>query len=499
MKKFLGVVLCLGIMTTNTFALEGELGYFGGATPGTKIPTGIALAQDKFNFDDQYTLPYKEVIYLTGEPIVVTGTLDIRPGEVDLDSTSGDYKETYIIKAISADKQTEISRTLTLDTIYVKNDLTNQITKSSEVSNWTEVVVADGTAYNLDADQSTFSKSIIEDYTPGVKYYSGDVFYNAVYTSGGDDDNATTLTVDSRVYGYDQAFAKSETQKRNITVDTGDNQYYIEETPMTTMSKELAYSGNEPIAISFAGNFKELIKGEGAITYNMLVAGDEVHPRDRSGAIYVADTKPSLEQLTMPFLENMIGHPAKSDVEKMYAMGIFDMHPLGFSEQQVVTRGEYVKMLVKALRIPLPNLDDRRNKNNAAKENPFKDLDTSHDLYVYAKAAFDAGLVIGGDINADDPLTREQMIVFNVRAIGLLRLGLGVVNPQTPFIDDNQISDYAKTSIYAATKIGIIPSTNGYIFPQKFVTYQDCAAFLNDFIDYLRYDLQKDYNQYIMM
>ncbi|ONI44680.1 hypothetical protein AN641_06200 [Candidatus Epulonipiscioides gigas] len=495
MKKFLSVILCLGIMVTNTFALEGELGYFGGTTPGTKIPTGIALAQDKFELENNYTLPYKETIYLSGAPVVVSGTLELKPGEMDPDETTGDYKETYIVRAVSDDKQTEISRSLTLETIYVRNDITGQTTKSSQVSNWTETVVTGGKSYFLDEDLSSFSKSMIEDNTPGVKYYSGDVYYNAVYTSGAD---KLSMKVDSRIYGYDQAFAKSETQKRNITIDTGDNQYYIEETPTTTMSKELAYAGNEPHAISFAGNYKELIKGEGVLTYNMLVGGDLVHEDDLSGTVSVTDN-PSLEQLALPFLSQLNGHPAKADVEKMYSMGIFDMNPLGFSPNQVVTRGQYIKMLVKALRIPLPEITTKSKKNAPPIVSPFSDLDINHDLYIYAKAALDAGLVIGGNINADDPLTIEQMITFNVRAIGLLRLGMTVANTQTPFVDDNQISDYAKPSIYAATKIGILPSTNGYIFPQKLVTYQDCAALMNNFIDYLRYDLQKDYNQHMMM
>ncbi|OON92876.1 MAG: hypothetical protein ATN31_07735 [Candidatus Epulonipiscioides saccharophilum] len=492
MKKFLTAILCFGFIATNTLALEGELGYFGGTTPGTKIPDSIVLAQTRFEVDDNYVLPYKETVYLTGKPIVVEGTLEIQPGEIDPDSSSGGYSESYIIRAISEDEQTEISRTLTLDTIYAKNDITGQVTKSSNVGNWTEMIVAEGTTYTLDPERSNFSKSIIEDYTPGVKYYSGDIYYTACYTAGADAE--TIMEVDSRVYGYDQAFAKSEVQQRSIIIDDGENQYYIEETPSTTMTKELSYSGNQPIAISFAGNYKEVIQGQGSTVYNMLIAGDEVHPKDQKGSFSVKDS-PSIAQLSTPSIESLIGHPAKSDVAKLYAMGIFDKRPEAFSTNQVVTRGEYIKMLVKALKIPLPDFDDRRGDQI---KNPFEgEISADDSFYPYYLAAYEAGLIID-TVNANDFLTREQMIVFNIRALGLSRLGANAFNSQMAFIDDSLISDYAKSSIYAATKIGILPITNGYLFPQKYVTYQDCAALLNDFINYLRYDLQKDYNQYIM-
>ena len=45
-----------------------------------------------------------------------------------------------------------------------------------------------------------------------------------------------------------------------------------------------------------------------------------------------------------------------------------------------------------------------------------------------------------------------------MKAIGLQRLGLITTDGYTAFVDDNQISNWAKPSIYAAAKIGIITS-----------------------------------------
>ena len=91
------------------------------------------------------------------------------------------------------------------------------------------------------------------------------------------------------------------------------------------------------------------------------------------------------------------------------------------------------------------------------------------------------------------------MYVLNLKAIGLERLGLATGDAYTPFVDDNQISPWAKSSIYAASKIGLITPSNGYIFPTKPVTKAECAAFLDQLINYLRYDLQKDYSDLLFL
>ncbi|OON97698.1 MAG: hypothetical protein ATN32_05345, partial [Candidatus Epulonipiscium fishelsonii] len=366
--------------------------------------------------------------------------------------------------------------------------------KSSEITAWTETVVAEGNTYTIDEELSSFSKSILEDRAPGVTYYSGDVYYNAVYTDVTGGDNKVTMQVDARVYGYDQAFAASEVQRRNISIDTGTNQYYIEETPTYTTYRDMLYSSNEPQAISLAGNYKEIARGSGIIQYNVLLGNDELQPADAVGTVIVEDS-PRVEQLPIPSLSQLMGHPAKSDVERMYSMKVFDVNPRGFSANQPVTRGEYIEMLVKALQIPVPKADD---KKNPLPKGLFNDISEEHSLYPYAVAAYNAGLIQGGSVNPYEYLNREQMYVFNVRALGLERLGFGADSNYTPFLDDSKISPYAKNSIYAANKLGIIPADGGYLFPDKYVSYADCAAFLNSFFDYLRYDLQKDYNQYMM-
>ncbi|PHV70140.1 hypothetical protein CS063_11730 [Sporanaerobium hydrogeniformans] len=495
MKKIITVGLVLMLAFTPVSAAEGEMGYFGGVSSGKKMSTLTAQSQVKKNTVSKYTLPYKEVVYLSGKPEVVEGTITINPGKgVDKDKGIGDYTESYIVSAQNKDKTASVSRSVSFKTQYVYDAERRQTVKTSTISKWTENVLANGQSYQLKAADSTYSKSILEHYAPGVTYYRGDIDYTASYTAGED---TVTVTVEGPIYGYEQAFAKTETQKRTITIQKGEDGegYTVYETPTITAYKDITYGANEPDAISFAGNYKELIRSEGVLNYEL--DNPHLYEDERMGSLSV-QSAPIIDQLSVRDIPSMLGHPARTDVSKAYSLKLFTEEPDNFSPNQVVTREEYITMLVKALQMPLPEIEKKSSKK-VVEQSPFTDVDLEDSFYPYAKAAYDAGLIGGGRVNRGSYLTREAMYVLNIRAMGLERLGIGTAGNYTPFVDDNVISPWAKNAIYAASKIGLITVNNGYIFPTKKVTKAECATFLNQFLNYLRYDLQKDYNEKMLL
>lgn len=501
MRKIFALGISFILMTSSLYAAEGEMGYFGGISSGIKLPTSTSLAQTSTKKVSKYTLPYKENIYLSGKAETVEGTIEIKPGkEMDKEAGVGSYTESYVMKAQNASNTARVTRTITFDTQYTYDATLKQARKVSTVKKWSEIVTVDGKTYKLDSDKSSYTKSILEDYTPGVLYYRGDVQYDAVYTSG--TDTKVTMSVNGPIYGYDQAFAKSETQRRTITIDLGNGDgYAIEETPTYTVHRDMQYDANEPTAISMAGNYKEIIRNEGVLSYNILQGNPSLYDDEMSGMINV-DSTPTIEQLSIPTTLNLQGHPAETQIKKMYSMKIFNDNPTTFSPNQVVTKGEYIRMLVTALQIELP--EDTTSKKSSSKKDqtvasPFTDIKEGDVNYRYAVAAYNAGLISGGTFGANTYLTREMMYLYNIRAIGLERLGLATMDAYTPFVDDKEISSWAKRSLYAASKLGIITVSNGYIFPKKYVTKAECATFLDQFIDYLRYDLQKDYNDKMLI
>lgn len=496
MRKFAVFILTWIIATTPLLAYEGEMGYFGGTVPGQKLLTTTEAANTKRS-TSKITLPYKETIYLTGEPVVVTGTIQFKPNEIDKEKGSGNYTESYVIKAEDASGESKITRTISLETNYLYDPVARQTTKTTEMKKWTELAVVNGNTYQLDSKQSSFSKSMIEDYTPGATYYRGDVSYEAVYKDVTGGANNVTVTVNGPIYGYEHNFAKTETQKRSITIENGKQGYYIEEMPTYTVHKELQYGANEPDAISFAGNYKEIIRGEGSNTYNIIAGSPNLYDNESVGSYNVLDT-PKIEQLSAVNLSKFKGHPAESDIRKMYSLKIFTEDINSFSPDKVVTRGEYIKMLVNALGIEVPDTEEKKSNKKKDEEEVviFTDISKTSPYYPYAMAAYNAGLISGGIFSGSMPLTREAMIQLNVKAVGLERLGTGAT--QTSYIDDDKIAVWAKPAVYAAAQLGIAPDNNDYFLPKKQVTYSEAAAMMNQYLDYLRYELQKDYNDKMM-
>ena len=500
-KVILATILTLSF-TLQAFGLEGEMGYFGGISSGTKLPTTTEIAQKNSKKKTQrLTLPYQENIYLDGRAELVEGTMQIRPsGEVDPEKPVGQYNETYIIKAQNADGSNVLNRNITLSTQYVYNEANRQATKTSIVTKWSETILLNGQMYTLDSSQSHFNKSMLEDYTPGVMYYRGDINYRAVYSNEGDDpDSQTSVNVNGPIYGYDQTWAKTETQKLNLIVSNGGNQYHIEQNPSLTVSKALQYGVNEPGAISFAGNYKELTKNEGMALYHIRRGARNLYNEEKQGGLYMPDNT-SIEQLIAPQISRVQGHFAESDVKKLYSMGIYTGPTSSFNPNEVITRGDYIKTLVLAMKIPIEEVSKSKSKRSRkTDENPiFTDLDDTDPYYPYAIAAYNSGLIQGGQFTKNMPVTREQAYTLIIRMIGLERLGFhGMI--YTPFVDSNQISSWAKSSIQAGVSLGLVrPDENGYFLPKRKVTKAEAAAITNQMIDYLRYTLKIDYQEKIM-
>lgn len=497
-KKMMAIGLIFATLTPTAQALEGEMGYFGGISTGVKLPTITELSQDKKqNKTSSKTLPYKETLYLTGVPVVVEGTISVKPNIMDKTKPEGTYTESYVIKASDAEGKNKVTRNITLETTYIYEANRKQTTKTSTLKKWTENMIIGGKTYQLDQKLSHFSKSMLEEHTPGATYYRGDIQYDAVYKAVGGK-NLITMSVNGPIYGYDQAFAKSETQKRSITITSEAEQFYIEETPTVTVYKDIQYGSNEPTAISMAGNYKELIRGSGAHAYQVIQGSPSLYDNELTGSTSL-ESAPVIEQLSIPNLPQIKGHPAESDVKRMYSMKIFDDNGANFAPNQVVRKKEYIAMLVRALQIPLPEEDSKTSKKKEERPNPFWDIKTTDPYYPYAVAAYDAGLVGGGQFSPEASMTRELVYMYNISAIGLERLGIGTMGMYTPFMDDREISPWAKAPLYAAARLGIIEGANGYIFPKKKITKVEAATFMNQLINYLRYDLQKDYNAKMMM
>ena len=144
-----------------------------------------------------------------------------------------------------------------------------------------------------------------------------------------------------------------------------------------------------------------------------------------------------------------------------------------FYPQDNVTREEFVKMLVVMYGADI----------NESEECAFTDCDSSMWYYPYVTAAAREGIVYGvteTEFGIGQRITRAQMAVMCERVINSLGITLENNNEAEDFADYDLIPDYAKESVAAMQKAGIIHGKDGGVFdPLGYATRAEAAVIIN--------------------
>ncbi|MCL2702699.1 MAG: S-layer homology domain-containing protein [Defluviitaleaceae bacterium] len=505
MRKYivsLIVFICVfSALSVSVWASPGDMGFFGGITEGVPLPKAIEeiLAG---NAAASATAPisssYSEIIFIGGRPAEFTGQISIRKGGAVNDADSGQYRVTYdIFPGNATDANAILDRNIVFDVQWYRIRELEQVIKSFSVAGWSEVIVVDGQTFVLDPALSFFDVSVLEDHTAGVMYYKGNTSYRAVYFSGG---LSTTIEGNSQFWGYKTAWSHAETHRISEQVLNDEWQMAYEVRPSVSAFKTLQYSRNEPQLISFPGNYQEVLTTESGLAYNIYHLPNQFYGTPLYGtanldSINVFDNLPYVD--TSMYAADW----AHQDIARLYALSVLDQPVPMFVPSSLITRSQFVTMLVKALKIPIEPPQPSSNRRRDSERIVFPDITRERPDYAYIMAAWDSGLVVGkggGQFCPDDYVTIEEAVHMVVTALGLLRLGIEPTN-MTPFSDDADISPWAKQALYAGRRIGLItPQLDGTINPGLEMTKAAGAAIINRLIDYMRTELLIDYTEHIV-
>lgn len=482
-------------IVTYSLADVGEMGFFCGISEGIKLPKVMeryVVSKNKKN--KKNTMRYKEIVFVTGEPLIFEGELEVnKSGIIEDKEDSGSFTETYIVKSKKDKKDKEnliVDRQISFNVNWRRVD--NQILKDYELTSWNENIKIGESTYKLNFDDSNFNNAIIEYISPGIKYYKGSIDYNAVYEK--EDETVTVnVTGDNGLYGYNQAWGKTETQLLNVYVNsTKDWNLEAEVKPSITINKTMQYDVNRPDAIGFGGNYLQVIKNAGGLKYNIKVKPWNKRYSKLKGNINIPSFN-TFEHLVAPAnCDYLNGSFAKDDIRKLYSLEVLD-NRYKFIPNEKLTRAQYITMIIKALGLDVEYTDINKDYDNIK---VFYDVDKYHPHYKNIMIAYDKNIIKGtnsGKFNPDRPIDREEAFVIYMRTLGLSRLGLEP-SPVISFIDDTEISTWAKKDIYALYNIGLVKGDpNGKIRPKSYISKAEGAALVNRLIDYLRIGIEKDY------
>ncbi|WP_175533039.1 S-layer homology domain-containing protein [Paenibacillus catalpae] len=180
-------------------------------------------------------------------------------------------------------------------------------------------------------------------------------------------------------------------------------------------------------------------------------------------------------QLEKPKATDIDGHWAQRQLELMVAYKALDVKDGKVRPNQIVTRGELIKMLVLAMnsgRSPILY----GASEDAAASTSFKDVGTKNQYYVYIESALQQNLIDIGDgsFNPDGKVDREEMAELIVRALGYNSLANYEDLFNISFKDAGKMEKKGQAAIVVGLKIMTL--SGGSFQPEKQVSRAEASA-----------------------
>ncbi|MGB9809341.1 MAG: S-layer homology domain-containing protein, partial [Caldanaerobacter sp.] len=164
---------------------------------------------------------YKEVVFITGEPVIFSGFLKVTSSKRG-DTTTTTYR--YTLTTPSGDK---LTRTLTFVTEEKQKLEYNQIIAETTLKNYTESIKIGGNTYTLDRNNGyIYQGSEVRSINPAVTYYAGNYSGSKVYRVNGNK-GMVKVSIEDKTVGFSHKYGSAETHQMyyqiEATIGTGND------------------------------------------------------------------------------------------------------------------------------------------------------------------------------------------------------------------------------------------------------------------------------------
>lgn len=444
---------------------------------------------------------YKEVIFITGEPIVMEGTLEIKTKDKGNTRT-----EQYVYKLSNIEKDAELKRTIKLsEDLTTKN---NQTTSTKTLDKYKETVTVGKKKYEVKDENYQWNQGTIVYNAPVVSCCSGDWSARKTYVVDKGKEEVTVQTIGNLV-GYDSPWSGTETQTLEYTINyeekkakglKWEGRATVEVSH--NMTKDYAYSENVPNQISFKGGYLLTEQQEDVLKYNYdlprLKGSTILKGRNTGKDSFSVDTNPIIQRLNIPAMRDVLGHKDEKPILFLASMEAFPLDKTYFGPSSPMSRGDFARAIAKAMNVEIEK-EQKKKKGEEEKLPIYIDVGKNHKNYPYIEAVSKKGIMEGvgnGRFEPDRSLTRVEATAILVRLLGFKNLA-PIYNYSTGFKDDKNIPLWAKDYVYVAKELDII-DRGQYFYPNDNITKGESADLIVRFINYLQNDLRYDYRENIL-
>ena len=452
---------------------------------------------------------YKEVVFITGEPIELEGTLNIKVNERNKGGVQ-QKNYTYTYRLNNLKKGATLNRTIRLTEIFETNG--KQTTSQKTLDNYTESLKIDGKTYQVKTDDYQWNQGQVLHETGLVEYYAGDWSARKTYKVGRKGEEEITVQTIGNLVGYDSPWSATQTQTLHYIIehenklednDTWDGTATVETSYNKT--KDYNYVENVPNQISFKGGYILTEKHDNVLKYSYDLPR-EGRGRNMGQDSMSIDTNPIITRLNIPALRDVRGLPTEGDILLIASMdGFSSLNATKLGPQTPVSRGDFAKALANTMDIEVPKVEENNKKSSKSKrkaeeEKPkYVDVPKNHRNYAYIEGVSNRNIMVGvgkGRFQPDRELTKAEATTILIRLLGFQNLA-PIGNYSTGFKDDSSIPYWAKDHVYMAKELNIVPKTE-YFHPNKAITKEETAVLLVNFINYLQDNLKYDYRENIL-
>lgn len=181
------------------------------------------------------------------------------------------------------------------------------------------------------------------------------------------------------------------------------------------------------------------------------------------------------EKTTYKFIDLADVSWAEKSIYDLLEKGVISKNEAGvFRPQDNITRAEFVKMIMTAF------------GKNTGGSFEFNDVAPSAWYYDVVCTAAEEGIIIGsnGMFFPEEKITRQDICVILMRI--LEKYGFEIRNDDDMFKDDNEISEYAKDSVYTMKFLKVINGTgDNYFEPKNFANRAQAAKIVSEVLKML--------------
>lgn len=457
---------------------------------GIQVDASAASPETTGAVKNEYT--YEEAVFISGKPVVFTGTS--KNVKITEKESKGKITETFNMKLTSKSGDT-LSRTVSYESDVVDHTTIGQKTVNGVVKKYSEKIVISGTTYTLADFQ--FSQGTVTDNRAASDYYSGNVISRKTYTSSGERNQPTqtiTIETDSRHVGYENFWGATETQITEMVISKSDGTTgHVKNRLSTSKSRVLNYEDNPANLSSFDGGYAVVSEKDVISEYTYNLSGV-------TGTLNLnAEYMPTIERLIIPKFRDISSHYAKSGIEKLYSLGIYEDASNFFSPNTPMKRADFTIAIGKAVDL---RVMEEKNSKKTSTTSIFKDVKRTMKDYAYIESAVKKGIIKGVTpdyFKPDNPITRAQAAAIFVRALGLENKA-PEPSYMTKFVDDANIPDYARDGIYIVNELGLMTgdSVTGRFNPNQPLTRAQASVVLERFLNYLENDLKQNHRDDVL-